>query len=54
LDINSEIKKTKAAMDAAVKHTLMEFNSLHMEKTSSGMVENLPMEVYGSASTTKR
>ncbi|MDR2737854.1 MAG: ribosome recycling factor [Puniceicoccales bacterium] len=48
MDTNSEIKKAKAAMEAAVKHTLAEFNSLHTGKASPGMVENLPVEVYGS------
>jgi ribosome recycling factor len=50
MDTNVEIKKTKAAMENAVKHTLAEFNTLHMGKASPGMVENLPVEVYGSTS----
>ena len=48
-DLNSEIRKAKAAMDAAVKHTLAEFNSLHTGKASTGIVDNLPVEVYGSS-----
>ena len=47
-DLNSEIRKAKAAMDAVVKHTLAEFNSLHTGKASTGIVDNLPVEVYGS------
>jgi ribosome recycling factor len=50
MDTGAEIKKTKAAMDAAVKHTLGEFNTLHTGKASSGMVENLAVEAYGSVS----
>ncbi|MDR1595682.1 MAG: ribosome recycling factor [Puniceicoccales bacterium] len=50
MDTNAEIKKAKAAMDAAVKHTLGEFNTLHSGKASAGMVENLPVEVYGNTS----
>ncbi|MDR3144537.1 MAG: ribosome recycling factor [Puniceicoccales bacterium] len=50
MDTNAEIKKAKAAMDVAVKHTLAEFNSLHTGKASPGMVENLPVEVYGTIS----
>jgi ribosome recycling factor len=48
-DLNSEIRKAKAAMDAAVKHTLAEFNSLYTEKTSTDIADNLPVEVYGSS-----
>jgi hypothetical protein len=50
LDINSEIEKAKAALDAAVKHTLTEITSLPTGKASSGMGENLPIKVYGSTS----
>jgi ribosome recycling factor len=50
MDTNAEIKKTKAAMENAVKHTLAEFNTLHTGKASPGMVENLSVEVYGSIS----
>jgi ribosome recycling factor len=50
MDTNAEIKKAKAAMEAAVKHTLAEFNSLHTGKASAGMVENLPVSVYDSTS----
>lgn len=50
MDTNAEIKKAKAAMEVAVKHTLAEFNTLHTGKASPGMVENLPVEVYGSIS----
>jgi ribosome recycling factor len=50
MDTNAEIKKAKTAMGAAVKHTLAEFNSLHTGKASPGIVENLPVEVYGSMS----
>jgi ribosome recycling factor len=50
MDTNAELKKAKAAMDAAVKHTLAEFNSLHTGKASPGMVENLPVDVYGATS----
>jgi ribosome recycling factor len=48
MDTNAETKVTKAEMDAAVKHTLAEFNTLHTGKASPGMVENLPIEMYGS------
>ncbi|MDR1401544.1 MAG: ribosome recycling factor [Puniceicoccales bacterium] len=50
MDTNAEIKKTKTAMENAVKHTLTEFNTLHTGKASPGMVENLSVEVYGSIS----
>lgn len=44
------LKNTKTAMDAAVKHTMAEFNSLHTGKASTGMVENLTVEAYGTMS----
>jgi ribosome recycling factor len=50
MDTNAEIKKTKTAMDVAVKHTLGEFNSLHTGKASPGMVDNLSVEAYGTYS----
>ncbi|MDR2737551.1 MAG: ribosome recycling factor [Puniceicoccales bacterium] len=50
MDTISEVKKAKAAMEAATKHTLAEFNTLHTGKASPGMVDNLPVEVYGSTS----
>jgi ribosome recycling factor len=50
MDTNEEVKKAKVAMDAAVKHTMAEFNTLHTGKASPGMVENLSVEVYGSVS----
>ena len=46
-DLNSEIRKAKAAMDAVVKHTLAEFNSLHTEKASISIADNLAVDVYG-------
>lgn len=48
MDINIEIKKAKLAMADAVKHTMAEFNSLHTGKASTGMVDNLSVDVYGS------
>ena len=50
MDTNSELKNTKNAMDAAIKHAVEEFNSLHTGKASTSMVENLQAEVYGGYS----
>lgn len=43
------IDEMNQKMAKAVEHTLHEFNALHTGKASPSMVENLTIDVYGSA-----
>lgn len=43
------IEEMQQKMNKAKEHTLHEFSSLHTGKASPSMVENVPVEVYGSS-----
>lgn len=48
MDINELLKETRAGMDKAIAHLVAELNTLHTGKASTGMVENLQVESYGT------
>ena len=48
-DPDEVMMSVEEGMQKAVDHTLHEFNSIHTGKASPSMVENISVEVYGSA-----
>ncbi|WP_221029869.1 ribosome recycling factor [Actomonas aquatica] len=43
------VNETEAKMNKAVDHTLHEFANIHTGKATPAMVENIPVEAYGSS-----
>lgn len=48
MEISNLLKETRAGMDKAIAHLVAELNTLHTGKASTGMVENLQVESYGT------
>lgn len=48
MEANQVIPETRAKMQRAVDHVAHEFSTLHTGRASPSMVENLPVQAYGS------
>ncbi len=50
MDISSQLKAVKDAMNKAIDHLCREFETIHTGKANPSMVENVMVEAYGTTS----